>query len=856
MNKIPGSEDEDDIESLRIAALQSLKRKNAFPDMIPTNSHSNFRTAKGSRNKWGRFNHPGRPAKSGQSRIRNTNLISITPLPDETDSTPKDNLTGSSPEECAKNTEKETRSKFNRYDQSDKSESESEDKHEYEQNKLKKTDSLEVLINELDTEIKKEKECGEEKGINEISTEQNVVDNSDKEKISEVDKNICVVNTDLPASTFRKHPNTRSPQRGTFYNRRHNRRFHQTIMHQPHPVFNPMNQFEPQLIPFMNNPHPNPMMIHPTFNAPPIFPPYFDRPISPLTINTESLTTATRAPLSPRSAAFVLQNKAIIEKRKRSPRRSYSRSPSRSLSRSPRRSMSPIRRSLTPVRRFRRSISPRRHSRSPKRFSPRKRSLSPKRRSLSPKRRSLSPKRRSPSPKRRSLSPKRKVPAGNPVKGRPVHDRLGLKSDKPEEIKNKPKVKEEEEPPLDPVLAARRKKFESNELNKKEGIIRLKPKEEKPEIKSDEISIEETTEVPKKVEEIISVIPKITEEIETSPNVELTPKIEKEEPEKPNKPPIAAESSTKKQEEYDRSKDPEEFKELERLLNDDAILEDLLDHKVADIFSDEESASDNEGRFKAKTKPGEKVPVLSFNKLVNGAKPEIKTETLLPNSSKNSRTRQNEEKPKNLPPSKDTVKVEKQRTTKLLNNQMGRQKITLKSERNVPPPVEKIQERKIEIKIKHPSKYQKSSKSKSSKTESDETRIPTQGDISGGSSVSDEIIIEEKDDSDDEENVVLTQGDLRTQLSRKRAEKMYKLPTDHESVSSRILQYALHGALFKKSKKSKRKIVSNEGVSGIKGGKLPIHFRLGTSNSDDDIVEEVKIKKKKKRKVHEILEQV
>ncbi|XP_056643746.1 neurofilament heavy polypeptide-like [Diorhabda sublineata] len=793
MNKIPGSEDEDDIESLRIAALQSLKRKNAFSDIIPANSHSNFRTAKGSRNKWGRFNHPGRPAKSGQGRIRNTNLISITPLPDETDATPNDNVIECSPqdkqEENAKNTEKDTRSKFNRYDQSDKSESESEDKQENEQNKLKECDSLEVLINELDTEIKKENELGEEKDDGENNKEQNVVE----EKIP----------------VFRKHPNTRSPLRGAYHQKKHNRRFNPTIIHQPHPVFNPVNQFEPQLIPFINTPQPNPMIVHPTFNVPPIFPQYFDRPISPLTIDAESLTTATRAPLSPRSAAFVLQNKAIIEKRKRSPRRSYSRSPTRSLSRSPRRSLTPIRRSLTPIRRFRRSVSPRRHSRSPKRFSPRKRSLSPKRRSLSPKR-------RSPSPKRRSLSPKRKATGGNPTKGRPVHDRLGLKS---EEIKNKPKVKEEEEPPVDPVLAARRKKFESNELKKKEGIIRLKPKED---VKNDDIPV---TEAPKKIEQV----PKNIDETEAK----VTTEIVKEEPQKSNKSPVA----TNKLEEYDRSKDPEEFKELERLLNDDAVLEDLLDHKVADIFSDEESASDNEGRFKAKTKQGEKVPVLSFNKLVNGTKTELKTETL---PTKNSR---NEEKP-----IKD--KVEKDKSS---NNQRGRQKITLKSEKNAPPPVEKIPERKIEIKIKHPSKYQKCSKGKSTKTESEAARIPIQSDISGGSG---DIIIEEKDDSDDEENVVLTQGDLRTQLSRKRAEKLYKLPTDHESVSSRILQFALHGALFKKSKKSKRKVVSTEGVSGMKGGKLPIHFRLGTSNSDDDIVEDVKIKKKKKRKVHDLLEQV
>lgn len=62
----------------------------------------------------------------------------------------------------------------------------------------------------------------------------------------------------------------------------------------------------------------------------------YERPVSPLTIKADILNTIT-APLSPRSAAFVLQNREIVERRKKSPKRSFSRSPSPEF----RRSLSP-----------------------------------------------------------------------------------------------------------------------------------------------------------------------------------------------------------------------------------------------------------------------------------------------------------------------------------------------------------------------------------------------------------------------------------------------------------------------------------------------------------------------------------
>lgn len=57
-------------------------------------------------------------------------------------------------------------------------------------------------------------------------------------------------------------------------------------------------------------------------------------------------------------------------------------------------------------------------------------------------------------------------------------------------------------------------------------------------------------------------------------------------------------------------------------------------------------------------------------------------------------------------------------------------------------------------------------------------------------------------------------GDLRAQLSKKRAEKLHKIPA--EQVSSRLLKYALKGAVFKKQKKkSKDKDITSNGKSII-----------------------------------------
>ena len=65
-----------------------------------------------------------------------------------------------------------------------------------------------------------------------------------------------------------------------------------------------------------------------------------------------------------------------------------------------------------------------------------------------------------------------------------IRDRLGLKSiSKSEIIGTNEKLATEsvtknDDAPLDPILEARRRKFESKEIKIKEGVIRLRPKEE------------------------------------------------------------------------------------------------------------------------------------------------------------------------------------------------------------------------------------------------------------------------------------------------------------------------------------------------------------------------------------------
>nr|XP_023020242.1 neurofilament heavy polypeptide-like isoform X2 [Leptinotarsa decemlineata] len=938
LKKVAGSDEEDDIESLRLAALQSLKRKNEFPECstLPYNQCSSpekgnhYRSLKG-RNKRGRyFGHQGRVGKNVQfNRVRSTNLISITPVLDEANvedtvaqkspaslTLPQEKYSKTSDEQ--QGIEKEGTSKFSRYNNSDKSESESDvgdisSEDEVTGGKLQRADSLEALMQELDNEIqgkpKEDNQIAEDKpkvkkvkkkkrtvSESELKNQDSKHDSEDLEKnVEEPDKdikNIQEIETkkkevageisaqpmnlakiepipaDVP-SPSKRPVRSRSPfSRRAFHRRTNHRNFSNhainfPLVPPPHVQYGPPpNHFQPHILPFPNQQF-NPMFAPPGV-IPPQMPMFFDRPLSPLAINTESLTTTTRAPLSPRSAAFVLQNKAIIEKRRRSPRRSYSRSPSRSLSRSPRRS-------LTPPRRFpRRSISPRR---SPRRLSPRRRSLSPNKRSGSPRR--VKPPNSDHSPTNR---PRVRERLGS---GKPNNSGNGNSN---RASKEKEVVPQKEVVPLDPVLEARKRKFETNEIGKK-GIIRLKPKENKP------------AEVP----------------VEVPPQPIVEEELEKVDP-------------TKK----DTDKDPDEFKELEKLLNEDALLEDdeiVLDQKVEDIFSDDDFASDNEGRFKVKEKANEKVVSLPFTKLVNGAKEEIKSEAL-PDTRRDTRDRErggsycsrfSDRRTRTRSPAgrresssrRESHRESKEKPVpkKIESQEKAQVKRRISGKSEKPSPVmDRKFERKIEIKIKNPSKYEKNTKSRSVKKEEEKIQIKNEKVAAVESDCEISVEVEDEDeemksdlifnDSEEEENSAVNDGDLRAQLSRKRAEKLNKLPAQEE-VSSRLLQFALQGAVFKKSKKKSRdKSITHSEIAAVReilhadyfsrkfcvackterkvrvykprykrrqfkfryyrrpDGKLPIHLRLGIADQSDTF-EDVKVKKKsRKRKNREVLEQV
>lgn len=381
----------------------------------------------------------------------------------------------------------EASSKFDRYRDTDKSEDEDSEEEmlkmdsDDEPGKLEKADSLEALMQELDDEIqgkakskeidetptlddseseqKNEPSKGDSEHKNYIAVKAEELSTSDEKLMEKVDQPTSEqkepIVTIMENNNSNKATDSTSTSESPLQKRRHKLPFqrnfrgirgrHRDYKPTPHlfnqqylPQNGAMHHFPPNIQAVFPNQQfgPPPMIVNP--------PPFFDMPLPPLRVDTpQSLQTQMMAPLSPRSAAFVLQNRAIIEKRKRSPRRSYSRSPSprnRSRSISPRnpvttprrrslsprkRSTSPRRRSLSPLRNrsppllrksspilmWKRSPSPsRKRSRSPRRRSitPKKRSSSPKRKTFSPKLRNLSPKGRPFSPKRRSASPKKR----------------------------------------------------------------------------------------------------------------------------------------------------------------------------------------------------------------------------------------------------------------------------------------------------------------------------------------------------------------------------------------------------------------------------------------------------------------
>lgn len=244
--------------------------------------------------------------------------------------------------------------------------------------------------------------------------------------------------------------------------------------------------------------------------------------------------------------------------------------------------------------------------------------------------------------KRRSLSPFENHRT-SPLKNNPskkvssVYDRLGLKtSQKQETIPPKPEKISETIQTVDPVLEARRRKFEQKEITVKEGIIRLKP------TKDDNVT---------KMDDNQMIVP----------NDELD--------------------------------QIEEIDEDALLEGDDTL---LLDNQTDSIlFSDEESNSDNEGRFKSKLENKDKVSILSFRKLINGTKNEVKNDLTVNKSGK----RRNKKRNSSPSPQKN---------------------LSPRQEKITSPPAKKIKHsivlpvdnKKIEIKLRNPAKYKKTESGK------------------------------------------------------------------------------------------------------------------------------------------------
>lgn len=252
----------------------------------------------------------------------------------------------------------------------------------------------------------------------------------------------------------------------------------------------------------------------------------------------------------------------IVKKRSISP---YTKLRRRSLSRSPRRrSPTPDRYRYSPVRSrpYRRSFSPRRSPRrlsplreknlSPRRYSPAKsrypyRSPSPRRRrrsvsrDISPSRRRLSPvRRRSRSPlkiksksrspkirptvRRRSPSPLKKVVRSRQVS--PLNRRKDNKTIDDDQLKKKekPKIinKQIDLKPIDPILEARKKKFESNKpidptskkiILKKANLVSVQT--ENKEVQNDKIE----PEIKPKVTHLIKKVKKTSQVFQPPKNI-------------------------------------------------------------------------------------------------------------------------------------------------------------------------------------------------------------------------------------------------------------------------------------------------------------------------------------------------
>ncbi|KAF5294391.1 hypothetical protein FQR65_LT10756 [Abscondita terminalis] len=816
------SDDEDDLESLRLAALQSLKRPSS--SNLNAENQNNFLKLFNKKPNKRRFNL-GRSNRNGafNNRIRNTTLITVPTIEleavkEKVDVTPKLVL----PQDRYCNSgavtveeKSEISSKFDRYNNSDSdSDSDSNDENSV-PSKLQRSSSLEALMQELENEIQ-----GDIKPKEEIEQKPKKIKRVRKSKCEIVEQSFQENNlkTDETVQEDCAKVLVKSPLLKQIHTK-------QTVENSI-PSNISSNIYTNTPVAFQAIPYPSyntslcPPVIfetQPSFNysvAPPLIGvndlnPHsssvfskLDNPLPPLKINTDILNTIT-APLSPRSAAFVLQNREIIERRKKSPRRSYSRSPSPRYRRSNSRSLSPMRR-----------LSPKnRRPQSYKRSSP----------SSGNRYIHTSPKRTRRTPPRVAHTSFEEKPTKSPsISLSPSPDRSILDENK-------------DDGSFDPILEARRRKFENGSIPT-EGIIRLRPKNEE----SDDgigFSAKDAT------------------------NEERTDSIH------------------------------EESIEDELLGGDDAIDFNL---KVDDLFSDEESDNENEGRFKSKQSSPRVVSVKPFSQISNGLS---KTNMTEPDRSYRNKSYDRERRHRDRREVRKTSRSPNTTREPIKSNKSDKEHDGIKS----------LMSLKIDNPRRKPIALEAKSERKCVEEVTEEVGIKVKRGSSGRkvevANVAKECALQEDSDADDDLATINSSCDLRAQLSRKRAERQHMLPKI-EKIPSRLLQSALQGAVFKKLKKSKIKekdLTSIDNVDDVKyaavkattnkngygdadisyytanaqrkvrllhcdyelipagsDGKLPIHLRLGIPGSFA-VVNEPKAQKKssgKRSKSRAKLEQV
>lgn len=215
------------------------------------------------------------------------------------------------------------------------------------------------------------------------------------------------------------------------------------------------------------------------------------------------------------------------------------------------------------------------------------------------------------------------------------------------EIKEKPITDSpsKEDKPLDPILEARKRKFESKEIKVRGGIIRLKPKEE---VK------------PNKVEP----------ELEKPKETEATPKIESVKTE------VVTEEPSVKKDSRPTARD-------KLSLEEDALLEDdELDLEAqVDLFSDEDLISEDEVQLSPVT-DAQNSRIVELPEKVQNGKRKLRLSPVKTLSKDRSRS-----------PS-ERVKTRKSELKKLKTSS---KKLSVKMERHP-----KKFDRKIEIKLKNP----------------------------------------------------------------------------------------------------------------------------------------------------------